>query len=273
MRTDYTLVSCCSGKKWSMTPCFRKWCAERSVAGPYVSSARRDESSQGAPCICLSTTKLNGLFNFSPDVLYRTKSATCISGYVFKNGGDCFCLNFEHLLNKKPPFKNLKMTVFFFLKGGILNISLSTHCVVRHSRSAKVKFDLCTCGVGREEGEEPPVGHRGVLLGTAREGLLHPHVHPTRSRDKQGRLSENWCPLQTHGVCSCLSGGARSKARETLAPVRAILPFPSQPSSFGKGGNCPGQTQARAHGRLSFSPSQNGPASCKAAGVLSSYSH
>jgi len=50
-------------------------------------------------------------------------------------------------------------------------MSLSTYCV--HSRSAKVKFDLCICGVGREEAEEQlPVGQKGVLSETARQRLL-----------------------------------------------------------------------------------------------------
>lgn len=178
---------------------------------------------------------------------------------------------FEHLLSKECPFKNLRMTDIF-KKGRILNVSLNTFCA--HSRSAKVKSDLCTCGIGREETEEQPsMGHPGVLFGTAIWEFLHPHVYSTCRRDKQWWLSENWGPLQSHRVCCPLSRGTRSKAWETLVSVSVTLPFPSQPSSSGKDGSCPGQTQARAHGCLPCSPGQDGPASYKTAGVLSSCSH
>lgn len=62
-------------------------------------------------------------------------------------------------------------------------MSLSTCCA--HLWSAKVKFDLCPCGIRREETQEQPsMGHTGVLFGTARQGLLHVHVYSTRRRDK-----------------------------------------------------------------------------------------
>lgn len=90
---------------------------------------------------------------------------------------------FEHLLSKECPFKNLRITDIF-KKGRILNVSLNTFCA--HSRSAKVKSDLCTCGIGREETEEQPsMGHPGVLFGTAIWEFLHPHVYSTCRRDKQ----------------------------------------------------------------------------------------
>lgn len=178
---------------------------------------------------------------------------------------------FERLLSKECPFKNLKMTDIF-KKGRILNISLNTFCA--HSWSAKVKSDLCTCGIGREETEEQPsMGHPGVLFGTSIWELLHSHVYSTCGRDKQWWLSENWGPLQSRRVCRPLSRGTRSKAWETLISVSVTLPFPSQPSSSGKDGSCPGQTQARVHGCLSCPPGQDRTASCKTAGVLSSCSH